>query len=34
MDANGALVSMTVEHTKEKAKISEPTFLHMDKVVA
>ena len=34
LDANGALVSMTVEHAKEKAKISEVTFLQMDKVVA
>ena len=34
LDANGALVSMTVEHAKERANISEVSFVRMDKAVA
>ena len=34
LDANGALVSMTVEHARDRANISEVTFVHMDKAVA
>lgn len=34
LDSMGNLVSMTVEHAKEKANISELTYLQMDKVVA
>ncbi len=34
LDSMGNLVSMTVEHAKEKANISEVTYLQMDKVVA
>jgi uncharacterized protein YuzE len=34
LDAHGALVSMTVEHAKERANISEVSFLQMDKAVA
>ena len=34
LDIDGNLVSMTVEHAKEKANISEVSFLQMDKVVA
>lgn len=34
LDNKGNLVSMTVEHAKEKANISEVSFLQMEKVVA
>jgi uncharacterized protein YuzE len=34
LDAQGALVSMTVEHAKDRANISEVSFLQMDKAVA
>jgi uncharacterized protein YuzE len=34
LDSMGNLVSMTVEQAKEKANISELTYLQMDKVVA
>ncbi len=34
LDKMGNLVSMTVEHAKEKANISEVSFLQMEKVVA
>jgi uncharacterized protein YuzE len=34
LDAEGALVSMTVEHAKQRANISEVSFLQMDKAVA
>ena len=34
LDAGGALVSMTVEHAKEKANISEVSFLQVDRAVA
>ncbi|HPD60573.1 MAG TPA: DUF2283 domain-containing protein [Thermodesulfobacteriota bacterium] len=34
LDSMGNLVSMTVEHAKEKANISELTYLQMDKIVA
>ena len=34
LDAEGALVSMTVEHAKEKANISEVSFLQVDTAVA
>jgi len=34
LDNRGNLVSMTVEHAKEKANISEVTYLQMDKIVA
>ncbi len=34
LDAAGALVSMTVEHAKERANISEVSFVRMDKAVA
>jgi uncharacterized protein YuzE len=34
LDAQGALVSMTVEHAKERANISEVSFLQMERVVA
>lgn len=33
LDSNGNLVSMTIEHAKEKANISEVSFLQMDKIV-
>jgi uncharacterized protein YuzE len=32
LDSKGNLVSMTVEHAKEKANISEVSYLQMDKV--
>lgn len=32
LDAKGALISMTVEHAKEKANIAEVSFLQMDGV--
>jgi len=32
LDSKGNLVSMTVEHAKEKANISEVSFLQMDKI--
>lgn len=31
LDENANLVSMTIEHAKEKAKISEVSFLQMEK---
>lgn len=34
LDNKGNLVSMTVEHAREKANISEVSFLQMEKVVA
>jgi uncharacterized protein YuzE len=34
LDSKGNLVSMTVEHAKEKANISEVSFRQMEKVVA
>ena len=34
MDVTGNLVSMTIEHAKEKANISEVSYLQMDKIVA
>jgi uncharacterized protein YuzE len=34
LDAKGALVSMTVEHAKERANISEVSFLQMDRAIA
>ena len=34
LDAKGALVRMTIEHAKEKANISEVSFLQMERVVA
>jgi uncharacterized protein YuzE len=32
LDKNGRLVSMTIEHAKEQAGISEVSFLQMEKV--
>ena len=34
LDAQGVLVSMTVEHAKQRANISEVSFVNMDKAVA
>ena len=34
LDGKGNLVSMTIEHAKEKANISEVSYLQMDKIVA
>ncbi len=34
LDGNGNLVSMTIEHAKEKANISEVPYLQMEKIVA
>jgi uncharacterized protein YuzE len=34
LDAEGALVSMTVEHAKERANISEVSFVQMDRAIA
>ena len=34
LDNSGNLVSMTVEHAREKANISEVSFLQMEKVGA
>ena len=34
LDGYGNLVSMTIEHAREKANLSEISFLQMDKVVA
>ena len=34
LDDKGNLVSMTIEHAKEKANISEVTYLQMGKSVA
>ena len=31
LDSKGALVSMTVEHAKERANISEVSFVQMDR---
>lgn len=33
IDSKGNLVSMTVEHAKEKANISEVSYLQMEKVL-
>ena len=33
LDSKGNLVSMTVEHAKEKANISEVSYLQMDKAL-
>jgi uncharacterized protein YuzE len=33
LDAEGALVSMTMEHAKERANISEVSFLQMDRAI-
>ncbi len=33
LDGNGNLVSMTIEHAKEMANISEVSYLQMDKIV-
>jgi len=34
LDSKGNLVSMTIEHAREKANISEISYLQMDKIVA
>ena len=34
LDGNGNPVSMTIEHAKEKANISEVSYLQMEKIVA
>jgi len=34
LDGKGNLVSMTIEHAKEKANISAVSHLQMDKIVA
>ena len=34
LDGNGDPVSMTIEHAKEKANISEVSYLQMEKIVA
>jgi uncharacterized protein YuzE len=34
LDSNGNLVSMTIEHAKEKTNISEVSYLQMEKIVA
>ncbi|MBI5814915.1 MAG: DUF2283 domain-containing protein [Nitrospinae bacterium] len=34
LDGKGNLVSMTIEHAKEKANISEVTYLQMDNISA
>jgi uncharacterized protein YuzE len=34
LDGKGNLVSMTIEHAKEKANISEISYHQMDKIVA
>jgi len=34
LDSQGNLVSMTIEHAKEKANISEVSFLQMTNIVA
>ena len=34
LDGNGNLVSMTIEHAKENANISEVSSLQMEKIVA
>jgi uncharacterized protein YuzE len=34
LDENGNLVSMTIEHAKEKASISEISYLQMEKSAA
>ena len=34
LDSHGNLVGMTIEHAKEKANISEVSYLQMDKNVA
>ena len=34
LDSKGNLVSMTIEHAKEKANISEVSYLQMDKIIA
>ena len=34
LDGMGNLVSMTIEHAREKANISEVSYLQMEKIVA
>ena len=34
LDGKGNLVSMTIEHAKDTANISEVSYLQMDKIVA
>lgn len=34
LDARGNLVSMTIEHAKEKANIAEVSYLQMNKIPA
>lgn len=34
LDHEGNLVSMTIEHAKEKANLTELTYLQMDKKIA
>ena len=34
LDSMGNLVSMTIEHAREKANISEVSYLQMEKIVA
>ncbi|MBN1629360.1 MAG: DUF2283 domain-containing protein [Thermoleophilia bacterium] len=34
LDADGALVSMTVEHAKQKANISDESVVEVERVVA
>ncbi len=34
LDGRGNLVSMTIEHAKEKANISEVSYLRMNEIVA
>lgn len=34
LDKNGNIVSMTIEHAKERANISEVSFLQMEKSTA
>lgn len=34
LDDRGNLVSMTIEHTKEKANLSEISYLQMDRAIA
>jgi len=34
LDSKGNLVSMTIEHAKERANISEISYLQMDRIIA
>lgn len=34
LDESGNLVSMTIEHARDKANISEVSYLQMEKIVA